>query len=80
MQMASRLGSSNCKKKQLAISLSSFSVSKSYSQNNQNKEEQEQDNEKSKSRILLRKLWVSSVLGSGAQMASIQQRLEYNVL
>ena len=78
MQMASRLGSSNCKK-QLAISLSSFSVLKSNSQNNQNKEEQEQDNEKSKSRILLRKLWVSSVLGSGAQMASIQ-RLEYNVL
>ena len=46
MQMASRLGGSNCNKKQLAISLSSFSVSKSNSENNQNKEEQEQDNEK----------------------------------
>ena len=50
--MASRLGGSSFKRKQLAITLSSLSVLKIDSQNSHNKKEQEQDNEKSERRIL----------------------------
>ena len=46
MQMESRLGGSNFKRKQLAIMLFSFSVSKNDSQNSQNKEDQVQDKAK----------------------------------